>query len=399
MNVRSDSSHPSKAVEWVSRLVEIETVSRNSNLGLIETVRDFLGGLGLETHLTYDARRTKANLFATIPAADGRVDGGIVFSGHTDVVPVDGQDWHTDPFRAVIKEDRLYGRGSADMKGYLGALLSIAPELTNARLADPVHLAFSFDEEVGCLGAPLLLADMRERGIRPAGCIVGEPTSMRPVVAHKGLNHFRCCVVGRSVHSSLTPSGVNAIEYAARIICFIRDMADEFRRSGPFDEDFDVPYTTAQTGLVRGGVALNTVPNACEFDFEIRDLPGTDVRRLVQTIEAYGADLEAQMKAVFADASVTFSCLGTAPSLSEVEASSIVQLARALTHDSVRRKVAYGTEAGYFSSAGVPTVVCGPGNIEQAHRPNEFVELAQLQRCEAFLRSATLLSLADRVDA
>jgi acetylornithine deacetylase len=399
MNTRSNSSQLSGAVEWASRLVEIETVSRNSNLGLIETVRDFLGGQGLETHLTYDAQKTKANLFATIPAADGRMEGGIMFSGHTDVVPVDGQDWHTDPFRAVIKDDRLYGRGSADMKGYLGVLLSLVPELTKAHLTEPVHLAFSFDEEVGCLGVPLLLADMRERGIRPSGCIVGEPTSMRPVIAHKGLNHYRCCVVGRSVHSSLTPSGVNAIEYAARIICFIRDMADEFRRTGPFDEYFDVPYTTAQTGLVRGGVALNTVPNECQFDFELRDLPGTDVGRLVRNIEAYGAELEAQMKAVFDGASVSFSCLGAAPSLSEVEASSIVQLARALTRDTGRHKVAYGTEAGYFSKAGVPTVVCGPGNIEQAHRPNEFVELAQLQKCEAFLRSATLLAVPDGVGA
>jgi acetylornithine deacetylase len=393
MNVRSDGSQLSGAVEWASRLVEIDTVSRNSNLGLIETVRDFLGGLGLATHLTYDARKTKANLFATIPAADGRTDGGILFSGHTDVVPVDGQDWQTDPFRAVIQDGRLYGRGSADMKGYLGVLLSLAPELTQAQLAEPVHLAFSFDEEVGCLGVPLLLADMHERGIRPTGCIVGEPTSMRPVIAHKGLNHYRCCVVGRSVHSSLTPSGVNAIEYAARIICFIRDLADNFRRTGPFDEYFDVPYSTAQTGLVRGGVALNTVPNACEFDFEIRDLPGTDVGSLVRQIESYAAELEAQMKAVFDGASVTFSCLGAAPSLSEVEASAIVQLARALTRDTVRRKVAYGTEAGYFSKAGVPTVVCGPGNIEQAHRPNEFVELTQLKECEAFLRSATMLAV------
>lgn len=393
MNACNDDSRLSRVVEWVSRLVEIETVSRNSNLGLIEMVRDFLGGVGLTTQLTYDARNAKANLFATIPAADGRVDGGIVFSGHTDVVPVDGQDWHTPPFRAVIDNDRLYGRGSADMKGYLGSLLSLVPELVEGKLADPVHLAFSFDEEIGCLGVPLLLADMRDRGIHPTGCIVGEPTSMRPVIAHKGLNHYRCCVVGRSVHSSLTPSGVNAIEYAARIICFIRDLADECRRTGPFDEDFDVPYTTAQTGLVHGGVALNTVPNVCEFDFEIRDLPGTDVGRLVRSIEAYAEGLEAQMKAVFDGASVTFSCLGAAPSLSEVEASSIVQLVRALTHDAVRRKVAYGTEAGYFSKAGIPTVVCGPGDIEQAHRPNEFVELRQLRKCEAFLRSATLLAV------
>lgn len=393
MNACNDDSRLSRVVEWVSRLVEIETVSRNSNLGLIEMVRDFLGGVGLTTQLTYDARNAKANLFATIPTADGRVDGGIVFSGHTDVVPVDGQDWHTPPFRAVIDNDRLYGRGSADMKGYLGSLLSLVPELVEAKLADPVHLAFSFDEEIGCLGVPLLLADMRDRGIHPTGCIVGEPTSMRPVIAHKGLNHYRCCVVGRSVHSSLTPSGVNAIEHAARIICFIRDLADECRRTGPFDEDFDVPYTTAQTGLVHGGVALNTVPNVCEFDFEIRDLPGTDVGRLLRSIEAYAEGLEAQMKAVFDGASVTFSCLGAAPSLSEVESSSIVQLVRALTHDAVRRKVAYGTEAGYFSKAGIPTVVCGPGDIEQAHRPNEFVELRQLRKCEAFLRSATLLAV------
>src|SRR5690606_23052396 len=222
------------AVDWIKRLVSIDTTSRNSNLGLIEMVRDELRQAGIESHLSYDAGGAKANLYATVPAADGSTQGGIVLSGHTDVVPVDGQDWDSDPFQPQVREGRLYGRGTSDMKGYIGTALSLLPRMTGATLKKPIHFALSYDEEVGCVGAPLMLADLQARGVRPEGCIVGEPTSMRVIVAHKGINVWRCCVRGHAAHSSLHPKGLNAIEYAAQLICFIREQADRMRAAGPF---------------------------------------------------------------------------------------------------------------------------------------------------------------------
>jgi acetylornithine deacetylase len=375
-----------RALDWISRLVEIDTTSVKSNLGLIEMVRDALVGWGLQPHLIYNAESSKANLFVTVPATGGETNGGIVFSGHTDVVPVTGQAWTTGPFSPVVRDGKLYGRGSADMKAYIGTLLSLMPEALAWRRNKPFHIALSFDEEVGCLGVPYLLADMRDRGIRPDGCVVGEPTSMKPVVAHKGINHYRCHVAGHATHSSLTPQGVNAIEYAARMVCFIRDLADQHRTEGPFDAGFDVPYSTAQTGVIRGGIALNTVPASCEFDFEIRDLPGTDVGALVRRIEDFARSLQPSMQSVSPLAGISFETLGTAPALDALENLALSVLVQALTGEATTGKVAYGTEAGYFAQAGVPTVVCGPGNIEQAHRTDEYVSLAQIGLCEQFLR-------------
>lgn len=218
---------------WLETLVGFDTTSRNSNLALIETVRDWLKGQGVDAWLAHNPERTKANLFATLPAQDGNQQGGIVLSGHTDVVPVDGQDWSTDPFKLVEKDGLLYGRGSCDMKGFIAGSLALVPEFLAMPRKKPIHLAFSYDEEVGCAGAPYMLADLHERGIRPEGCVVGEPTGMQVVVAHKGINLFRCKVHGKAAHSSLTPRGCNAIEYAARLICRIRDLADSFKANGP----------------------------------------------------------------------------------------------------------------------------------------------------------------------
>ncbi len=229
------------ALEWTQRLVAYDTTSRHSNLGLIESVRDHFLAKGLRPQLSYNLQRDKANLFVTVPAASGETNGGIVLSGHTDVVPVDGQHWTTDPFKPVVRDGKLYGRGTCDMKGFIGTSLALLPTLLDAKLREPVHYALSFDEEIGCMGAPYLLAELRERGVRPAGCIVGEPTSMRVIVAHKGINAYRCCVRGHAAHSSLTPRGVNAIEYAARLICFIRDLADEFKANGPYDQPSTCP--------------------------------------------------------------------------------------------------------------------------------------------------------------
>ncbi len=368
----------------------MDTTSRVPNIGLIETVRDALAERGIVSTLTLDERGNGAqwaNLFATIPASDGATNGGVVLSGHTDVVPVDGQQWDSDPFKPEIRDGRLYGRGTCDMKGFIGAVMALVPEMQAATLAKPIHLAFSFDEEVGCAGAPLMIADLKKRGLKPDGCIVGEPTSMRPIVAHKGIHAYRCCVRGQAAHSSLTPQGLNAIEYAARLICHIRDLADQMRRDGPFDECFDVPFTTAQTSTIEGGNAINTVPADCRFAFEFRNLPTLDPAPIFERIERYAHDtLLPQMRREHPNAAIEFTRIASAPGLDATEQAAITELVRALTGDRATRKVAYGTEAGLFAQAGVPSVVCGPGDIQQAHRANEYVELSQLTACENFLR-------------
>ncbi|MFF7062617.1 acetylornithine deacetylase [Pseudomonas sp. NPDC008258] len=375
------------SLEWVKRLVAMNTVSRLSNLELIEDVRGYLTGLGVECTLTHHKSGQWANLFATIPASSGVTHGGIVLSGHTDVVPVDGQDWHSDPFKPEVRDGKLYGRGTCDMKGFIGAGLHLVPEMLGMRLARPIHFALSFDEEVTCLGAPLMIEELMKRGINPDGCIVGEPTNMRPIIAHKGINAYRCCFKGHAAHSSLTPHGLNAIEYAARLICFIRDTAEGFRRNGPFDEQYDVPFTTAQTSTISGGNAMNTVPAECNFEFEFRNLPTLDPKVIFKQIEAYAFDvLLPKMKAEHPDAAIAFDMISDAPGLNASEQAEITKLVRALTGDQDKRKVAYGTEAGQFQDAGIPSIICGPGDIQQAHKANEYLSLDQLVQCESFLR-------------
>jgi acetylornithine deacetylase len=381
----STSTQPA-SLPWIERLVSIDTVSRNPNLGLIETVRDDLRQAGIEATITTDPRGQWANLFATVPAHDGTTNGGIVLSGHTDVVPVDGQDWQSDPFKPETRDGLLYGRGTCDMKGFIGAALTMLPQMQSTKLARPIHFALSYDEEIGCAGAPLMIQDLQKRGVKPDGCIVGEPTSMRPIIAHKGINTYQCCVRGFAAHSSLTPRGLNAIEYAARLICFIRDIADEFRAKGPFDELYDVPFTTAQTSTIKGGNAINTVPAECNFQFEFRNLPTMDPEAIFKRIETYAREtLLPKMQKEHANGAIEFSRIAAAPGLDATEQAAITQLVRALTENQEKRKVAYGTEAGLFALAGVPSIVCGPGNIEQAHKANEYVSLEQLAQCEAFL--------------
>jgi len=372
---------------WLEQLVGFDTTSRNSNLALIETVRDWLRGQGVQAWLIHNEDRTKANLFATLPAADGDTQGGIVLSGHTDVVPVDGQDWSSDPFRLVEKNGTLQGRGACDMKGFIAASLAMVPEFLEMKRRKPIHLAFSYDEEVGCVGAPNMLADLRERGVRPDGCVVGEPTGMQVVVAHKGINLFRCRVHGKAAHSSLTPRGCNAIEYAAMLICRIRQVADALKANGPYDEAYDVPFSTMTTNQIRGGIAVNTIPELCEFSYEFRNLPGVAPADIQTEVERYVRDeLLPRMQAEFAGARIEIETGAAAPGLEASEEAAITQLVRALTQDRATRKVAYGTEAGLFQNLGIPTVVCGPGHIEQAHKPDEYVALDQLAACDRFLR-------------
>lgn len=371
-----------EVISMIERLVAFQTVSRDSNLGLIEWTRDYLAGLGVKSRLTYDASGKKANLFATLGTGK---KPGIILSGHTDVVPVDGQVWKSDPFRAEIKDGKIYGRGTADMKGFIATGLALVPQFLAAEMDAPLHFALSYDEEVGCIGVRGLIKDLEELGLTAAGCIVGEPTSMQPIIAHKSVDRFRCCIRGREAHSSYTNLGVNSVEYAARIIVYIRQLADRLAQLETRDYGFTVPYTTLQTGVVRGGVASNIVPGECEFQFEARTLPGVETKEIFQEIQKFAARLLPEMREVEPDAAIDFEWLSSSPGLNMRETDAIVQLTTMLTRNSPNGAVSYGTEAGLFQQAGIPTVVCGPGSIEQAHRPDEFVALDQITQCEAFM--------------
>jgi acetylornithine deacetylase len=372
------------AVEMIRRLVAFDTTSRDSNLALIGWVRDYLSGHGIASELVPDETGKKANLFATIGPADRP---GLVLSGHTDVVPVDGQDWHSDPFALVKRDGRLFGRGTCDMKSFVAVALALVPEIKASARATPVHLAFSYDEEVGCIGVRRLIAQLARRPVRPWACIVGEPTEMKPVRAHKGKVSQRARVRGFECHSSLAPKGVNAVEYAAELVAFVARMGRRFAAEGPFDREFDIPHTTAHVGTIQGGTALNIVPRDCWFDFEFRHLPGHDPLALLAEVEAFAArELEPAMRRVRPETHIRFEPLSTIPGLATAEDSEIVVLAKAASGANASGKVAFGTEAGLFDGAGIPTVVCGPGSIDQAHKPDEFVALDQIAHCEQFLR-------------
>jgi acetylornithine deacetylase len=371
-------------IELLDRLVAFDTVSHKSNLPLLDYVRDYLRRFGVSCQYVFNEERNKANLYCTIGPENA---GGILLSGHTDVVPVEQQEWITDPFQLIRKGDRLYGRGTADMKGFIAAILARVPEMVEAPLAVPLHLSFSYDEEVGCVGVRSLVRILAESEARPRFCIVGEPTQMQVVIAHKGKQYLRAHVRGREGHSSLSPHAVNAIEYAADLIVRLRDLGQRKQRHGPFDNKFDVPYTTVMTGIVHGGTNLNIVPNHCWFDFEIRELPGDDPFVLIDELKRYAREiLELRMRAVDPDAGIEFEEVSLRSSLDTPPDEEVVTLAKRWANCDDYVKVAFGTEAAlFYRDASIPSVVCGPGSIRQAHKPNEYVELAQLQRFQQFL--------------
>jgi len=375
-----------RALEMARSLVRINTVSRESNLGVIELIRDELSRHGVASRLTFDDERKKANLFATLGAGK---PAGVILSGHTDTVPWDGQDWSVDPLGADVKDGRLYGRGSADMKSFIGLAVAQVPAFLAADLPFAVHLAFSYDEEVGGFGARRLIADMREAGVAPLACIVGEPTGMIPALAHKGVYRWRCCVRGHAAHSSLTPQSVNAIEVGARVVAKLADMSARWRDHEPRYPGFDVPYSTGSVGVIEGGIADNVVPADCRFNYEFRNLPGSDVTAMQGEISAYAETLEPAMRAVDADAGIRFETICEMPAFLARADDPAVLLAQRLAATDATTLVAFGTEAGLFQRAGTPTVVCGPGHIAQAHQADEYVSLAQLAAGERFLLALT----------
>jgi acetylornithine deacetylase len=377
----------------LARLIGFRSVSRDSNLDLIEFVRAHLAGLGVPSRLVFDESGTKANLFATLGPEDRP---GILLSGHSDVVTVEGQAWSSDPFALDERDGRAYGRGTCDMKGFIASALALFDRARGRTLAAPLHLALSYDEEVGCIGVRRLIDSLAGLAVRPRLCIVGEPTEMQVVVAHKGKAGWRVDVTGVEAHSSLAPRAVNAIEHAAEMIVFLRRLAAEHAVEGPRDGAFDVPFTTFQVGTIRGGTALNVVAGACAFEFEIRHLPSDDPAALFARVEAHAREVvEPAMKAVAPEAGIAFTALARYPGLDIAPDDPAVALAKRLAGRNDHSKVAFGTEAGLFQqAAGIATIVCGPGRIAEAHKPDEYVALDQLARCDAFL-DRVLAFLAD----
>jgi acetylornithine deacetylase len=372
-----------QSLEMIRRLIGFDTVSRNSNLALIQWVQDYLKQHGIESRLVFDETGAKANLYATVGSQD---KSGYLLSGHTDVVPIDGQEWQSDPFQVVEKDARLYGRGTSDMKSFVAVALAMVPAFQRAALTTPIHFAFSYDEEVGCIGVRRLITQLAQMPVRPKLCIVGEPTEMKVITAHKGKKSYRCDVRGLEAHSSLAHQGVNAVEAAAEIVARLKGMARRRRDHGPFDRDFDPPYTTVHTGTIGGGTALNIVPKDCSFLFEFRFLPDDDPDALFGEIENYARKtIEPEMHRVSRDTGVRFAMTSASPGLDTEADAEIVTLAKSLSGSNATGKVSFGTEAGLFQQAGIPTVVCGPGSIEQAHKPNEWVALQQIAQCEAFM--------------
>jgi len=386
------SQKPSQdCLDILRRLIAFDTTSRNSNLELIDYVKARLDELEIPFRLTFDDEGLKANLLATLGPAEK--PGGYILSGHTDVVPVDGQAWTTDPFELTEIGSRLFGRGTTDMKAFVAVILAALPTFRQRGLKVPLHVALSYDEEVGLVGVRRLIADMVETGVRPEGCIVGEPTNMRIVTEHKGKRSYRCRVRGAEAHSSLAPSGVNAVEYAGAVIAFLQDLSRRHRNGGPFDEEYDCAHTTVHVGTVRGGTALNIVPAECLFEFEFRHLPGDDPDALFGELRTFVEhNLAPEMRAIHPEAGIVFEPMAVIPPLQTDEDALITQVAKAITGDNSVRKVSYNCEACLFDGAGVPTIICGPGDIDQAHKPNEFIEIDQIVRCEAFMEG-----LMDRV--
>ena len=375
----------SASVEMIRKLVGFDTTSRNSNLELIAFVEAYLHGHGVATRRVSNEDGTKANLYATVGPTDRP---GIMLSGHTDVVPVDGQDWTADPFTAVARDGRIYGRGTADMKSFIAVVLAHVPEMVARNLRIPLNFAFSYDEEIGCIGVRRLIEAINQMPVRPAMCIIGEPTDMKVVIAHKGKANVRVRVRGLEAHSSLAPRAVNAIAYAAELIVYLNRMAARIAENGPFDHDYDIAHTTVHTGVISGGTQINIVPKDCSFEFEFRYLPQDDPQRLLDEIKEFArTQLEPRMHAIDPDTGFTFEERTSIPGLDVRDNEDVVRLAKTLTGQNDHTKVAFGTEAGLFHlHAGIPTVICGPGSIEQAHKPDEWIGLEQVARCDDFIR-------------
>jgi acetylornithine deacetylase len=380
MNV---SPSTAKSIAMLEKLVSFDTVSRNSNLAFIDFVQTLLKQHGIESRLVHNDDRTKANLLATIGP---RIEGGVVLSGHTDVVPVDDQEWHTNPFDVVEKDGLLYGRGTSDMKTFLAIILGALDTLTTAPLKLPLHLAFSYDEEVGCLGAPSLIRLLNRELPKPSAVIVGEPTEMKVVSAHKGITGVRTIVTGHETHSSQTHRGVSAVMIAAELIQFLQSLSAEAAAKGPHNDMFEPPHSTITVNVIEGGTAINIMAHHCTFQWDIRVLPEDNPARYLDRFRAYCSDVVLpRMRALSPDCNIEIIPREPTPPLKAEPHSEAERLCRMLTGDNVTRAVAFAAEAGQFQESGLSVVICGPGSIAQAHQPNEFISIAQVDAGTRFL--------------
>ena len=372
------------SIEILKKLVSFDTTSFKSNLDLIKFIENYLNDLNIKSELIYDETKNKANLFATIGP---NLQGGIVLSGHTDVVPITKQNWTSDPFILTERDDKLFGRGSSDMKGFIAIVLSRVSAMVEKKLKKPIHLAFSYDEEIGCVGVHSLLDLIKKKSINPEFCIVGEPTSMEMVIGHKGKHAYDVKVDGLSCHSGQAPYGVNAINYASKLINYIEEINKEKSIKGPFDNEYEIPYSTLHTGLIKGGTILNIVPNLCQFEFEIRHLAEDDPLEIIQRIKQYTEELLIkEMHNISSETNIEINEKINYPGLNISESISPVKQVKELLGNSSHKKVIFGTEGGLFKrELNLPTIICGPGSIDQAHKPDEFISIQQIEKGGTFI--------------
>ena len=372
------------SIEILKKLVSFDTTSFKSNLDLIKFIENYLNDLNIKSELIYDETKNKANLFTTIGP---NLQGGIVLSGHTDVVPITKQNWTSDPFILTERDNKLFGRGSSDMKGFIAIVLSRVSNMVEKKLKKPIHLAFSYDEEIGCVGVHSLLDLIKKKSINPEFCIVGEPTSMEMVIGHKGKHAYDVKVDGLSCHSGQAPYGVNAINYASKLINYIEEINKEKSIKGPFDNEYEIPYSTLHTGLIKGGTILNIVPNLCQFEFEIRHLAEDDPLEIIQRIKQYTEELLIkEMHNISSKTNIEINEKINYPGLNISESISPVKQVKELLGNSSHKKVIFGTEGGLFKrELNLPTIICGPGSIDQAHKPDEFISIQQIEKGGTFI--------------
>ncbi len=377
------SAHPS-TTEMLRHLVAFDTTSRNSNLALIDFAEDWLTRNHIPVRRSLNPEGTKANLHAIIGP---NVSGGIALSGHVDTVPVDGQAWSRDPFTLFEQDGKLYGRGSCDMKGFVAAALAAVPDLAAMNLAKPVHLFITYDEETNMDGARRLVADIGESGLKPDLCVVGEPSLMQPILAHKGRIAIKVSVRGSPGHSSEPERGVNAVHAAAEAVAYMAAEARRIAKEGPFVEGFDPPYTTAHVGTLSGGTILNIIPEAAEFVMEWRFVPGHDADEEFARFRHYvDANIQSWMQESDPSTGFSYEIVGFLPGMGLADDHELTNLVKQITGSNSTGKVSYGTEGGIYEEAGIPSIVCGPGAIQQAHKPDEWVAVSQLDACDEFIR-------------
>lgn len=372
MDLRND------AMLILGDLIGFPTVTADSNLDLIAYCETLLSRVGADISITRHPSEEKANLLATIGP---RTDGGVVLSGHTDVVPADEDAWTGAPFLAMRREQRIYGRGAVDMKGFIACVLASAPSFSAADLVRPIHIALTFDEEVGCRGAPILVSDLMRAGPRPAAAIIGEPTEMQIIDAHKGCYEYTTRITGLAGHGSAPDLGVNAVQYAARYVTRLMELGRLLESRAPASSPYDPPHTTINVGVVSGGTARNVVAGECVVEWEMRPVTRADADFVLAGVHAVEQEMIAEMRTVDPDAGIVTETEGAVDGLEKVEDSAAVALARDLLGDRPTSVVSFGTEAGIFQAAGVPAIVCGPGSIEMAHRPDEYIEISELEAC------------------